>query len=181
VYYRQNLRWTRSYIKAIRLWIRNKGGRISLVININKDSHFASYSLISNVEKLVGKQSYLTFIPACRKNLRAGKNNRYFHFKHLRIHAHLDTPYNVLKLYSVATSGHLKPLLLEYHVVIIALTPDLQRVFFHSVTEFLHHSSTTELILPLILNQRVLSELSGLITMQEIVISLVAAMACKFR
>jgi len=29
------------------------------------------------------------------------------------------------KLYSVATPGHPKPLLLEYHVIIVALTPDL--------------------------------------------------------
>jgi hypothetical protein len=129
---------------------------------------------------LVPGRSQVTSIPACRKNLRAGKNDRYFHFKHLKIHAHLDTPYNVLKLYSVATPGHPKPLLLEYHVVIVALTPDLQRVFFHIVTEFFHHSSITELILPLILNQGVLSELSGLITMQEIVISLVADVARNF-
>jgi hypothetical protein len=77
----------------------------------------------------------------------------------LKIHAHLDTPYNILKLYSVATPGHPKPLLLEYYVVIIALTPDLQRVF------FLYHNRVPppqlyhELILPLILNQGVLSEL----------------------
>jgi hypothetical protein len=62
-------------------------------------------------------------------------------------------------LYFIAIPGHLKPLLLEYHVYIITLTPDLQRVFFHSVTEFLYHSFTTELILPLILNKGVLSEL----------------------
>jgi hypothetical protein len=34
------------------------------------------------------------------------------------------------KLYSVATPGHPKPLLLENHVHIVALTPDLQRVSF---------------------------------------------------
>jgi hypothetical protein len=63
------------------------------------------------------------------------------------------------KLYSVATPGHLEPLLLENHVRIIALTPDLQRVSFYSVTDFLYYSSTTELILSLILNKGVLSEL----------------------
>jgi hypothetical protein len=41
------------------------------------------------------------------------------------------------KLYSVATPGHPEPLLLENHVHIIALTPDLQRVSFYSVTDFL--------------------------------------------
>jgi len=35
VHYRENLRWTRSCMKAARLWIKNKGGRIFLVININ--------------------------------------------------------------------------------------------------------------------------------------------------
>jgi hypothetical protein len=30
----------------------------------------------------------------------------------------------------VAIPGHLKPLLLEDYVLIVALTPDLQRVFF---------------------------------------------------
>jgi hypothetical protein len=64
------------------------------------------------------------FIPTCRKNLRAGKNNRYFHFKYLKIYAHLDILYNVLKLYSIATPRHLKPLLLEYHIVIVALMPN---------------------------------------------------------
>jgi hypothetical protein len=60
-------------------------------------------------------------------------------------------PIMFYKLHSVATLGHPKTLLLEYHVRIVALTPDLQRVSFYSITEFLHHSSTTELILSLIL------------------------------
>ena len=55
------------------------------------------------------------------------------------------------KLYSLAAPGHHKALLLENHVHIVALTPDLQRVTFYRVIEFLHHSSTTELILLLIL------------------------------
>src|SRR5579862_3434981 len=55
------------------------------------------------------------------------------------------------KLYSVATPGRPEPLLVENYVRIIALTPDLQRVFFYSITDFLHHSSTTELIPPQIL------------------------------
>jgi hypothetical protein len=55
------------------------------------------------------------------------------------------------KLCSVATPGPPKPLLLENQVHIVAFTPDLQRVFFYSAIEFLHYSSTTELILSLIL------------------------------
>jgi hypothetical protein len=55
------------------------------------------------------------------------------------------------KLYSVATPGHPKPLPLENHVRIIALTPDLQSVSFYSIIDFLYYSSTIELILSLIL------------------------------
>jgi hypothetical protein len=63
----------------------------------------------------------------------------------------LISPIFSYKLYSVATPGHPKPLPLENHVRIIAFTPDLQRVSFYSVIDFLHHSFTTELLLPLIL------------------------------
>ncbi len=58
------------------------------------------------------------------------------------------------KIYSVATPGHPEPLPLENHVRIIAFTPDLQRVSFYSVTDFLYHSSTTELLPSLILVKR---------------------------
>lgn len=47
----------------------------------------------------------------------------------------------------------LNPSPLEGHVHIVALTPDLRRVSFYSVTDFLHHGSTTELILSLILKR----------------------------
>ena len=55
---------------------------------------------------------------------------------------------------SIATPEHSKPLLLKNHIHIIALMPDLQRVTFYSATEFLHHSSTTELLLSLIYIKR---------------------------
>jgi hypothetical protein len=55
----------------------------------------------------------------------------------------------IFPLYVVFRS-QTEPLLLENHVHIVALTPNLQRVFF-SVTYFLYYSSTTELILSLIL------------------------------
>src|SRR6266536_2221524 len=61
------------------------------------------------------------------------------------------SPIFFYKLCSVATLGHPELLLLENHVRIVALTPDLQRVSFYSVTDFLHHSSTTELLPSLIL------------------------------
>jgi hypothetical protein len=56
----------------------------------------------------------------------------------------------------MATPRHPKPLPLENHLHIVALMPDLPRVSFYSVTEFLYHSSTTELILSLILYKGVL-------------------------
>jgi hypothetical protein len=63
----------------------------------------------------------------------------------------LISPIIFYKLYSVATPEHSKPLLLKNHVRIVAFTPDLQRVSFYSITEFLYHSSTTEPIISLIL------------------------------
>jgi hypothetical protein len=57
------------------------------------------------------------------------------------------------KLYSVATPGHSKPLLLENYVCIIVIALDLQKVSLSSVIDFLYHSSTTELILSLILKK----------------------------
>ena len=51
----------------------------------------------------------------------------------------------------MATPGRPEPLPLKNHVRIIALTLDLQSVSFYSVIDFLHHSSTTELIPSLIL------------------------------
>jgi hypothetical protein len=59
----------------------------------------------------------------------------------------------------VATPGHPEPLLLENHGYIIALTPDLQRVSYYNITDFLYHSSTTELLLSLTLVKAVLSKL----------------------
>jgi hypothetical protein len=55
------------------------------------------------------------------------------------------------KLYSMATPGHPKPLPLENHIRIIALTPNSQRVSFYNIIDFLYHSSTTKLIPSLIL------------------------------
>jgi hypothetical protein len=63
----------------------------------------------------------------------------------------LMSPISFYKLYSVATPEHLELLLLENHVRIITLTPDLQRVSFYTITDFFHHSSSIELILSLIL------------------------------
>jgi hypothetical protein len=70
----------------------------------------------------------------------------------------LISPIFSYKLYSVASPGHPKPLLLENHVRIIALTPDLQRVSFYNIIGCLYHSSTTELITSPILIKK-LSEL----------------------
>ena len=39
--------------------------------------------------------STVTSIPACRKTLHAGKNDRYFDFKNPKIYAHLIISYNI--------------------------------------------------------------------------------------
>ena len=48
------------------------------------------------------------------------------------------------KLYSVTTPRHLELLLLENHGHIIVFTPNLQRVSFYNIIDFLHHRSTTK-------------------------------------
>jgi hypothetical protein len=77
----------------------------------------------------------------------------------LKTCAHLNIPYIFYTLCSIATPGYPEPLLLEIHVHIVALTPNLQRVFFYGITELLYYSSTTELILSLILYKGVLYKL----------------------
>jgi len=52
----------------------------------------------------------------------------------------LISPIIFCKLYSVATPGYPEPLLLENHVHIVALTPNLQRVSFYSIIDFLYYS-----------------------------------------
>jgi hypothetical protein len=81
---------------------------------------------------------------------------------------------------STATPEHSKPLPLENHVRIVALTPDLRRVSFYSATEFLLHSSTIDLLLFLILTKGSYLSSYSLTTMREIVISPVAAIVRKF-
>jgi hypothetical protein len=67
------------------------------------------------------------------------------------------------------------------HVRIIALMPDLQRVSLYSIIDFLYHSSTTELIpSPILIKESYPSSKALLLTMQGIIISLVAAVACRF-
>jgi hypothetical protein len=90
------------------------------------------------------------------------------------------SPVFYYKSYSMATPGHPEPLLLENHVRIIALTPDLQSVSFYSVIDFLHHSSTTELIpSPILIKEPYLSSKASL-QCRESSSALVAAVACKF-
>ena len=93
----------------------------------------------------------------------------------------LISPIFFYSLCPMAIPRYLKPLLLENHVHIVALTPDLQRVSFYSVTEFLYHSSTTKLILSLILIKGSYPSFKALLLYRKIVISLVAAVVCKFR
>ena len=80
----------------------------------------------------------------------------------------------------MATPGHLEPFLLENYSRIIAFTPDLQRVSFYNIIDFLYHSSTTELLLPLILIKGSYPSSKAWYIYRKIVISLVAVMARKF-
>ena len=50
----------------------------------------------TNTLESLPKTVRIMSIPACRKTLRAEKNDRYFDFKHLKICAHLDISYNFL-------------------------------------------------------------------------------------
>jgi hypothetical protein len=107
-------------------------------------------------------------------------NDGYFDFKHVKLCAHINISYILYKPCSVATPEHSEPLPPENYVRIVALSPDLWTVSIYSATEFLHHSSTIELLSLLKLIKRVIPELWGLTTILEIVISLVAAVARKF-
>jgi choline transport protein len=52
----------------------------------------------------------ITSIPACRKTLRAEKDNRYFDFKYLKLCVHIDISNILSKSCSPATSKHFKTL-----------------------------------------------------------------------
>ena len=81
---------------------------------------------------------------------------------------------------SVATPRHPKPLLLENRIYIVTLTPDLQRVSFYSIIVFLHHISTTELILSPIFIKESYSSSKASLRCRESLLALVAAVACRF-
>jgi hypothetical protein len=92
----------------------------------------------------------------------------------------LISPIILYKLYSVATPEHPKYRRLKNRVRIVALTLNLQRVSFCSAIDPLYYSFTTIFLLPLILIKGFIGALRPLINIQEIVISLVAAVACRF-
>jgi len=84
------------------------------------------------------------------------------------------------KLCSIVTVKHLKPLLLENHIHIVAFIPDLQRVSFYSIIDFLYYSSTIKPILSLMLYKGILSKALSLTLIQKIVISLITAVVGQF-
>ena len=51
----------------------------------------------------------------------------------------------------MVTLGHHEPLPLLKHLRVVALTPNLQRVFIYNITKFLQHSYTIKPLLLLIL------------------------------
>ena len=84
------------------------------------------------------------------------------------------------KLYFIVISRYFKYIRLKIHVRIVALTPDLQRVSFCNEIDPLYYSLTTTLLLPLIPIKEFIGALRPFINIREIVISLVAAVACRF-
>ena len=53
----------------------------------------------------------------------------------------------------MATPEYPSCLRLKKHIRVVVLTPDLQRVSFYSITDFLSYSCTTELVPPLKLRE----------------------------
>lgn len=101
----------------------------------------------------------------------------------LNISKSIHTSISLIFLYkscSVATPEHPEPLPLQNRVCIVAVTPVLRRVSFHSATEFLHHSSTIELLVSLVHIKGSYLSSHSLPTMLEIVISVVVALVRKF-
>ncbi len=80
----------------------------------------------------------------------------------------------------MAILKHFEPLLLEYYVRIVALTPELRKVSFYRVTEFLKHRSTIEILLFLILIRGSYPSSKASLLCWSSLISLVAAVARKF-
>jgi hypothetical protein len=90
------------------------------------------------------------------------------------------SPIILHKLYSTATPEYPRLLLQENYVFIVALAPDLLRVCFYDETDFVHQSSTFQLLLfPKHIKRLYLSSKAST-TMREIVISHVAAVRGKF-
>lgn len=80
---------------------------------------------------------------------------------------------------AVGTPEYSRPLPLKNYVHIVTFAFNLRTASFHGVTEFLYHSTTIELLSFLILIKEAYSSLGALSPCDEIVISLVAAVARK--
>jgi hypothetical protein len=90
------------------------------------------------------------------------------------------SPKFLYKSCSIAAPKHSNPLPPENYPCIIALAPGLWNVSVYSKIEFLPHSSTIELLSLLILIKRSYPSFRTLLLWLAIVISLMAAVACRF-
>lgn len=88
-------------------------------------------------------------------------------------------PMVLYKSCAVGTPEHSGPLPLKNYVRTVAFAFNLRTTSFHGVTESLYHSTTIELLSLLILIKEAYSSLRALSPCDEIVISLVAAVARK--
>ena len=70
---------------------------------------------------------------------------------------------SLYKLGSIASPKHLEPLSLKNYICVVALAPDLQRVSLCGIIEFLHYSSTIELLSLLIPINRFYLSSAGLL------------------
>jgi len=91
-----------------------------------------------------------TSIPCVPKTPACQKKYRYFDLKYPKVCIYLNISYICLYIMFHGYFRTPEPFLLENYVYIVALTFDLQMVYFHNITGFFYYSSTTELILSLI-------------------------------
>jgi hypothetical protein len=84
------------------------------------------------------------------------------------------------KFYLIAIAEHFKLLLLKYFINVVGLGFNSRIIFFNSNTKFSYYSFTTKILLLLVLIKWFFLGFETSLFMPELIISLMAAMACKF-
>jgi hypothetical protein len=123
-----------------------------------RNLYYLLYIILAKYSLAVRVLSKVTSFPTWRETHRAEKSEGYFDFKHLKIY--------LISLYTscfIATPKYLEPLSLKNYICVVALAPDLQKVSLCGVIEFLHYSSTIELLSLLIPINRFYLSSAGLL------------------